>query len=343
MTKQKNRNTISAWLFGCAGLVFIMVIVGAITRLTESGLSMVEWRPLIGILPPLNETEWRRVFDLYRETPEFQKKNFWMNIGDFKTIFFWEWFHRLFGRLIGIAYGLPLLFFWIKGMIPAGFKKPLIGLLVLGGLQGAMGWYMVKSGLVDMPAVSHYRLAAHLGLAFIIFAYLVSVGMSVKGYEKKPNAALFKHALVTLLFVSITIVWGAYTAGMDAGLIYNDTFPKMGGAWLPDDFWQYEGVLKNTLENPVGIQWAHRWLAMITVGVVVSLWAHAIIKKHNIMAVHALVGIALLQMILGIITLLTNVWLPIAVMHQAGALTLLGTLIICLEILSPQIGHAKTA
>ena len=201
---------IAVWLFGVAGLVFAMMIIGAITRLTESGLSMVEWRPLIGTLPPMSEAEWTRVFNLYKETPEFQHKNFWMSEQDFRTIFFWEWFHRLWGRLIGLAYAVPFFIFLAKGWIPKGFKLPLTGLLILGSMQGVMGWYMVQSGLIDMPAVSHYRLAAHLSLAFLIFCLLIWAGLSVKRHNRWPSMPLYYHGLLTLLVLSVTIVWGAF-------------------------------------------------------------------------------------------------------------------------------------
>jgi len=178
---------ISNWLFFTAFMVFCMAVIGAVTRLTESGLSMVEWRPLIGTLPPLSEAEWMRVFELYRETPEYKAKNAGMTLDEFKNIFFWEWFHRLWGRLIGVVYALPLFYFWVKKQIPQRYGwKLLIGLL-LGGSQAVMGWYMVESGLVDRPAVSHFRLAAHLSLAALIFGYLL---------------------------IAITILWGAFVAGL---------------------------------------------------------------------------------------------------------------------------------
>ena len=324
-----NPKAIALWLYSCAFMVFAMMVIGAITRLTESGLSMVEWRPLIGALPPLSTEEWQRVFDLYRETPEYQKKNSWMGIEDFKTIFFWEWFHRFWGRLIGIVFALPLAFFWIRKMIPAGYHLKLLGLLILGGLQGLMGWYMVQSGLIDQPAVSHYRLAAHLSLAFVILALLLLTAFSLHVKTMHPNRALHTHSAIALLFLSITIIWGAFTAGLDAGLVYNESFPKMGGAWMPPDFWKYDTIWINILENHSAVQFAHRWLATASVLVVLSLWIHGLLRNAAFPALHILAIFSLLQMGLGIATLLSGINIHLAATHQAGAAILFATLILC--------------
>ena len=334
----ENKRLIAGWLFICCGLVFVMVTVGAITRLTESGLSMVEWRPLMGALPPLSEQEWARVFELYKQSPEYRKENFWMTIGDFKTIFFWEWFHRLLGRLIGLVYALPLLYFWLRGMIPSGYKAKLSGLLVLGGLQGLMGWYMVKSGLVEQPDVSHYRLAAHLGLAFLIFALLLWLGLGLTDKERKPDVALYVHGWGVLGVLIITIFWGAYTAGLDAGLIYNESFPKMGGEWIPGGLLSpqpHQPVWINFFETHIGVQFMHRWLAMLSLVAVISLWLNGLLKRHAFPALHMLALMALIQVGLGITTLLSQVWLPVATLHQAGALMLLTILIIVLYRVKP--------
>ncbi len=324
------------WLIATAGLVFLMVIVGAITRLTESGLSMVEWRPLIGALPPMTDTEWERVFSLYQETPEFQKKNFWMEIDQFKNIFFWEWFHRLLGRLIGLAYGVPLLFFWLRGIIPQGYKLPLFLMLLLGGAQGLMGWFMVESGLVDVPSVSHYRLAAHLSLAFLIFCLLIWLAMSIKNVTRKPNKALLAHSWVVLGSLVITIFWGAYTAGLDAGMVYNDSYPLMGGQFVPPDMWHYTPAWLNFFEHPSGVQFTHRWLAFITMFMVLSLLAHAQMKHHYMPVIYALGFMVFVQFGLGIITLLSGVNIILATMHQAGALILLMLLVMTIYQLKPR-------
>lgn len=325
-----NPKALAFWLFACAFMVFAMMVIGAITRLSESGLSMVEWRPLIGALPPLNEEEWNRVFDLYKQSPEFQKKNSWMLLGDFKTIFFWEWFHRLWGRLIGLAFALPLIFFWVRKMIPHGYHIKLLGLLLLGGAQGFMGWYMVKSGLIDRPAVSHFRLAAHLSLAFIIFSALMWLGLSLTIKTRRfASRALNIHAIITLAFIALTIIWGAFTAGLDAGLVYNETFPKMGGAWVPPDFWKYDTLQNNILNNHSAVQFTHRWLAITSVAITLSLWLHAAIKQNTFPALHAAATMALIQMGLGIATLLSGVRIDAAATHQAGAVILLSLVLMC--------------
>lgn len=317
-----------------------MIIVGAITRLSESGLSMVEWRPLIGTLPPMNDAEWHRVFDLYKESPEFQKKNFWMSLADFQHIFFWEWFHRLLGRLIGMIYLLPLLFFYLKGWIPKGYKKPLLGLFLLGGAQGFMGWYMVTSGLVNEPAVSHYRLAAHLSLALLLLQSMLWLGLSLRKQAMQivspPDSALYYHGLVSLCMLILTIFWGAYTAGLDAGLVYNDTFPKMGATWIPEEVWFYKPVWQNFFENHAGVQFAHRWLAIIITVVITSLALHAGHKKRTERSFLLLAIVVFIQLSLGIMTLFSHVDLHIAATHQAGAVILLSTLIFCLHATRPK-------
>lgn len=317
---------VSLWLFLMAGLVFLMIIVGAITRLTESGLSIVEWRPLIDAVPPLTEEAWQSEFDLYKQTPEFQKKNFWMGVEDFKNIYFWEWFHRLLGRLIGLAYGLPFFFFLWRGMIPPGYRLKLFGLMLLGGFQGALGWYMVKSGLVDEPAVSHYRLAAHLGTAFLILSLLIWFGLRLRGAAQSPDETLYKTLWGVMGLLILTIFWGAYTAGLDAGLIYNE-FPLMGGRFLPPDMWQYSPAWINFFENHAGVQFTHRWLAVLSVLAILGFAAWAMRRGQTSFIFPALAIMALLQMSIGIATLLTVVWLPLAVLHQAGAAVLLSLMV----------------
>ncbi|MGB4107874.1 MAG: COX15/CtaA family protein [Alphaproteobacteria bacterium] len=321
--------SIANWLFACCALVFAMVIVGAVTRLTESGLSIAEWKPLLGTIPPLNDAEWARVFELYQQTPEFQKKNFWMEMDEFKRIFFWEWLHRFLGRIIGIVYALPLVYFWLREKIPEGCKLKLLVPFILGGLQGAMGWYMVQSGLVDIPAVSHYRLAAHLSLAFLILCVMFWLALSLKGATRAPNKPLFMHGCVALAFLIVTITWGAFTAGLDGGLIYNETFPKMGGEWIPPEAQQ------SILASPAGVQFLHRWLAILTLPLVLSFWAHGAVKRGGFPVLQALGFMILLQAGLGIATLLSGVNLMLAVLHQAGALTVLILTVVALHRLAP--------
>lgn len=331
----QHRKILSNWLFASAAFVVVMIVVGAITRLTESGLSMVEWRPLIGALPPLSEQEWERVFAAYQESPEFQKKNSWMEMADFKRIFFWEWFHRLWGRLIGLVYGVPFLVFMIRGMVPRGYRLKLFGMLILGGLQGYMGWYMVQSGLVDQPAVSHYRLAAHLSLAFLIVSLLLWLGLSIRGVERKPNAGLYAHGWIALGALIMTIFWGAYVAGLDAGLIYN-TYPLMNGHFIAPEIWQYSPFWVNFYEQVGGVQFTHRWLAAVTVVIVLSYVVRAWIGGFRTPVVAGLGAMVLLQFALGIVTLLSMVALPVAVMHQLGAVVLLLLLVSNLYLTRPQ-------
>lgn len=327
---------IITWLFVSAAAVFAMIIIGAITRLTESGLSITEWKPLIGAIPPLNDAQWQETFDLYKQTPEFIKKNYWMDLGDFQKIFFWEWLHRLWGRTIGLIYALPLVFFWLRGMIPQGYKIKFLAVFLLGGAQGFMGWYMVKSGLVDMPAVSHFRLAAHLSLALLIMQCLMLLAYSLMPIKHRPSAPLFIHGLIALIILCITICWGAFTAGLDAGLLYNDSFPKMGGQWVPPDFWAKDTLWANLLENHSAVQFAHRWLAITSVLAMGSFWAHGMLRKISFPALHTAMAVVILQFGLGIATLMTNVHLHVAATHQAGAVALLTILCLVLYQTAPR-------
>ena len=314
MTMHPHKSLIN-WLYLSAFMVFAMAVIGAITRLTESGLSMVEWRPLIGTLPPLSEAEWTRVFTLYQESPEYQKINIGMSLNEFKTIFFWEWFHRVWGRLIGVVYALPLIYFWVKNKIPKGYKPKLLIGLLLGGSQGLMGWYMVQSGLIDRPSVSHFRLAAHLSLAAIIFCYLLWLAFSLKNNPaEKTSFCLKRHGWIAFSLTFITLIWGAYVAGLNAGLLYN-TWPMMGGHWIPTELTSISSILF----DPAAVQFFHRWIAIVT-GLAVLTFA---IRIQSI----SLAGMVLLQIGLGISTLISQVWTPLAALHQAGAFILLALLI----------------
>lgn len=331
----KHGKAISNWLFFTAFFVFVMIVIGAITRLTESGLSMVEWRPLIGALPPIGHEEWQHVFGLYKQSPEFQKKNFWMELDDFQRIFFWEWFHRLWGRLIGLVYGLPFFYFLFRGQIPTGYKTPLIILLLLGAFQGALGWYMVKSGLVDQPAVSHYRLASHLSVAMLILALLCWFAMRIRCVRRTPHAALYVHGWIALGFLVLAVFWGAYVAGLDAGLLYNE-YPMMGDGFMPEEIWFYEPFWVNFFENAAAVQFVHRWVAVLAALVILSFVGHALYQKQHSICFPILGILVMLQVGLGIVTLLTHVYLPVAVMHQANAALVLIALVCCLYRVSPK-------
>ena len=306
------------WLFSLCLLVFVMVVIGGVTRLTNSGLSMVEWKPLLGAIPPLSEADWQNVYAKYQQFPEYKIINNQMSLSEFKFIFYWEYFHRLTGRLLGLVFLLPFVFFLIRRAFDKqlGFKI-FVG-FILGGLQGLMGWYMVKSGLVDRPDVSHYRLAAHLTLAFVIFAYLYWLYLDIKNDFKSQKHPLFKLGWVWTGLVLLQIVYGAFVAGKNAGIGYN-TFPKMGQEWLPAQAFMMSPTWINFFENNIGLQFTHRWLAaLLVLGFV--LLSIIIKSKGRIHKAKLFLGGALsLQFLLGVATLLAMVPLHLAALHQAGA------------------------
>lgn len=325
---------IAIWLLVNVVLIFMMAVIGAITRLTESGLSMVEWRVVMDILPPLNHEAWQHEFSLYQQTPEYLKLNHGMSLDDFKSIYFWEWLHRLWGRLLGITYAVPFVYFLIRRQIPRWLLPRLVLFLILGGLQGFIGWYMVKSGLIDEPHVSHYRLALHLGMAFVLFGLLWHQALQLL-YPKviAPTPLLPRslklHSVVALVLASITIIWGVFVAGLDAGLIYNE-FPLMGGSVMPSEAWHLTPAWVNLFDNHAMVQFTHRALAIVTFVTVFAfgLRCRAIAYTPRIrkLGVWMMAGISL-QLLLGIVTLLTHVSLHAAATHQAGALVVLALLI----------------
>src|SRR5260221_4938300 len=240
-----NRRAVAAWLIACAAMIFLMVVLGGVTRLTESGLSITEWQPITGILPPLSEAAWQAEFAKYRDIPQFQLVHAWMSLDDFKAIFFWEWLHRLWGRLIGVAFAVPFLWFVLRRRVPPGLAPRLAFILVLGGMQGVLGWVMVKSGLVDRVEVSQYRLVAHLGLALIIYAALLWTAMDLLRPEllrpgagaAPPTGPLHAAAGAVAALVFVTMLAGGFVAGLNAGLTYN-TFPLMDGRLVPEGYLQ---------------------------------------------------------------------------------------------------------
>ncbi|MBM3546797.1 MAG: heme A synthase [Alphaproteobacteria bacterium] len=320
-----------AWLFLTAAMVFAMAIIGAITRLTESGLSMVEWRPLIGALPPLSEADWQKLFAEYQSTPEFQKLNSWMGLDDFKTIFWWEYIHRLWGRLIGLVFALPLAWFWWKGRLAPWLKPWLLLALVLGGLQGVVGWWMVASGLVDAPHVSHYRLATHLGLAVLVYGLLLALIERLDPAPRLQASLGFRRmSAVLAAFAFVVILSGALVAGLDAGLVY-DTFPLMGDQWIPDEV-RLAGDAGTFFATPAAVQFLHRWLAKLLALGILVFWVRA--RRESLspaqrIPVELLAAMAAVQVSLGILTLLIHVPVGLAAAHQAGALVLFGLLIWC--------------
>jgi cytochrome c oxidase assembly protein subunit 15 len=316
------------WLVLCCAMVVAMVLLGGVTRLTESGLSIVSWRPFTGIFPPWNDAEWQTLFAAYKNSPEFTKVNFWMTVDDFKSIFWLEFLHRLWGRLIGLVFLLPFLWFAARRMLDRGMILQMAGLFCLGGLQGLMGWYMVKSGLVDRPDVSQYRLAAHLGLAFIIYGWLLWLAFRCLSGARGDgqDSAMRRHTLFLLFWVSVTILWGAVVAGIDAGLAYN-TFPLMDGRLVPADMLMLEPAWTNFFENTATVQFTHRVLGTGLVVIAVTLWWRSRIRPISNAAARAigwLAIIAALQMALGVSTLLSEVAMPIALLHQAVALVVIG-------------------
>lgn len=307
---------IERWLYVCCGLVFAMVLLGGITRLTESGLSIVHWKPITGWLPPLSDVEWAAMFGAYRDSPEFRKLNFWMGIDDFKTIFWLEYLHRLLGRIIGVVYLLPFLWFVIRYRLSGSLTLKLVVLFILGGLQGALGWYMVKSGLVDQPSVSQYRLAAHLGLAVIIYGAMLYVAVGLR--QSTPSVAIRGIAALTgLIFVTMT--WGAFVSGLDGGAVFN-TFPLMDGRLIPPAAMSMSPWWLNPFENIGTVQFIHRVLAIATlVGAIWLWWTH---RQTGSRAVNLIAVFAVFQFCLGIATILSGAAIYIAWAHQAGAMLL---------------------
>lgn len=300
-----------------------MIVVGGITRLTQSGLSMVEWEPIMGIIPPLGEAAWMDVFDKYRTSPEYLKINAGMSLQAFKSIFYWEYGHRVLGRVIGMIYFLPLVFFLARGMVPKSWYPKLFGLFLLGGLQGLMGWYMVKSGLVDIPHVSQYRLTAHLGLAVIIFMSMLWFAMDfLRGQAplKQASNAYLRSSLFVVIVIFIMMLSGGFVAGTKAGFIMN-TFPTMNGEWVPTSWLSMTPVWRNLFENAITIQFIHRCIAVLVVLAVLTsfyLASKQRFKTHSAWVV----SVMFLQVVLGISALVMQVPVMLGAAHQAGAVAL---------------------
>ena len=318
---------LSRWLFVIAGLVFCMVVVGGITRLTESGLSITEWKPISGAIPPLTNADWERVFQLYQQTPEYREINgpAGMTLAGFKFIFFWEWLHRLLGRVIGLAVLLPLAWFAWKRAIPKGYGSRLVAIFLLGGAQGALGWIMVQSGLVNRTDVSHLRLSAHLILALFLFAVLIWTALDFRrlAVANELQAKLTMPAVWTLVTVFIQLTLGAWVAGLNAGQVASD-WPTMQGKLYPDGVDWSQGVLHALAYDPFLIHFMHRWWAWVVVAALV-IFARLVkpLDRKASIAIHSAFGT---QIILGIATVMTGVNIVLAVLHQAaGALVLTAT------------------
>jgi cytochrome c oxidase assembly protein subunit 15 len=319
--REARPRALSIWLFAVALLVFAMVVIGGITRLTESGLSITEWRPISGAIPPLSDADWERAFELYQRTPEYRQVNgpAGMDLAAFKLIFFWEWLHRLMGRIVGLAFALPLAWFALKRAIPRGYGWKLAGLLLLGAAQGALGWYMVMSGLADRTDVSHLRLSAHLLLAFAIMGALIWVALdlrklAVTGADRPARLTPLSGAVLAIL--AVQMLYGAWVAGLDAGQVAN-SWPLMNDRFLPDGIDWSLGAAHALTHDPFLVHFIHRWWAWVAAAALV-VFARRIrpLDRRASITVHSAFG---MQILLGIATVETGVALGLAVLHQAVA------------------------
>ena len=321
------------WLLTLWALVAAMLVVGGITRLTGSGLSMVDWRPLMGALPPMTHGEWLDVFARYQASPQYEQVNSWMTLQDFQRIFAWEYVHRLLGRGLGLVFALPFLGFLVTGKLAGAWGRVGIAFL-LGAGQGLMGWYMVRSGLVDIPEVSHFRLAAHLGLAFLAGSWLLWTALSLAMPEPSHgDPRLFRFGWLGLGLVAIQVVWGAFMAGKRAGLV-SDTWPRMHGRWVPEAVAQATDLLPALASDPAGIHFAHRTFAWVVVAVGVA-WGVALVRRGGAPRRPGAVVLVVLgaQFVLGVATVVLHVPIGVAVIHQLGGYLLVSAWLIALHAL----------
>jgi heme a synthase len=329
---EHRRSHLRAWFWAVAGMTLGVLVVGGITRLTQSGLSIVDWDPFVGVIPPLTEADWQQVFDRYRQYPEYRQLRQGMTIHEFKVIFFWEYFHRLLARGIGVVFLVPFVYFWLRRY----FNRPLLlrslALFGLGAAQGLMGWLMVASGLVDRPSVSHYRLAAHLSLAFVIFGFAVwlaremSVGAD-RSRTSNETGRLMRRGLAAVGIVfALQVVWGAFVAGLKAGR-YHNTFPLMEGRLVPPSLFWLEPPIANFFQNAVGVQWMHRVLGTV-LALVVIVFSTQVLRSdadvHSRRLNAGFLALILVQYLLGVLTLVYFVPVSLAVIHQATAMVIFG-------------------
>ncbi len=334
MENQQNKSVVIWLLTGCL-LIFLMVIIGGITRLTHSGLSMVDWNPIMGFIPPLNEADWNVAFEKYKLYPEYQLVNSHFTLEEFKSIFFWEYLHRVIGRVIGLVFIIPFIYFLIRKRLSRKVIFQSLILLAMGGLQGFIGWWMVKSGLVKDPDVSHYRLATHLITAFLTFAYTFWVALGLI-YEDKKTLD-FKALRVILYFIFgtmvIQIIYGAFVAGLNAGFVMN-TFPKMGDQWINDSVTALTPFWTNFVEGIGGVQFVHRYLAYVVVSLI--LYFAIACRKYELsirqkIATKTMLYAVGVQFLLGVFTLLYAVPVWLGVVHQVGAFLLLASVVYALH------------
>lgn len=340
------QRAVELWLWFIAALVFAMIVVGGATRLTDSGLSITEWKPILGAIPPLNEADWLSVFEKYKQIPEYHIVNKGMSLDEFKFIFWWEWSHRFLGRLIGLAFALPLLVFWVTGRLRAGLPVKLLSILALGGLQGAIGWYMVSSGLSERVDVSQYRLALHLSVAMAILAIVVWFALDERrarlgGLPATAHQKVYTFAHILLALLAFQIVLGAFVAGLRAGLIYN-TWPLMNGQFWPSDYWISEHGILSLFDSHAAVQFNHRIVAYIVLaaalhhlGTLMRGRASGIVKSSGIALAVAIIA----QAVIGILTLVMHVPLGLGLLHQGGAAIVLGIAIWHLF----EVRHAQSA
>lgn len=330
-TTESGDGGVEAWLWLTAALVFAMVVVGGATRLTDSGLSITEWKPILGAIPPLSEADWLVAFEKYKQIPEYHLVNKGMGLEDFKFIFWWEWGHRFLGRIIGLVFALPLAFFWLRGRLRAGSGARLAGVLALGGLQGAIGWYMVSSGLSERVDVSQYRLALHFTVALAIFAGLVWLALDERRARFGGSPALvtgfvrgFAPVLLALVFAQVVL--GAFVAGLKAGLVYN-TWPSMNGMFVPSDYWIEGRALMSLFESHAAVQFNHRLVAYVLFAAALTQ-ALALVRGGGTGAVKKsgmlFAAAVLLQALIGIATVVHHVPLWLGLLHQGGAVAVLG-------------------
>jgi heme a synthase len=326
--QEQDKKWITFWLIATCFLIWIMIMLGGATRLTHAGLSIVEWKPITGIIPPFNDTQWQEEFGKYQQFPEYQQVNQGMSLIEFKFIFWMEYTHRLLGRLIGLVFFVPLLWFWRRGVLTPYLKKASVLAALLGVGQGVMGWYMVKSGLVKNPAVSHYRLTAHLLLAMAIYAVLFWSILKVNYGPGNGRSSLAGIAHGCCIMVVLTIAYGGFVAGLKAGLIYN-TYPLMGGQWIPSEWNFLEPIHLNFFENAATVQWMHRTFAVATLGVLLYGAYKAYLQQFWSFKVAAVaMGAAIFfQVVLGIMTLLAQVPVSLGTLHQGTAVGVLSSVL----------------
>jgi heme a synthase len=348
-TAPKHARALRIWLGALALLIVAMILVGGATRLTDSGLSITEWQPIMGAVPPLSDADWDKAFAAYRKIPEYTELKRGMSLDQFKTIYWWEWAHRFLGRLIGVAFFIPFVVFWAVGYIPRAYLPKLVGLFLLGALQGAVGWYMVKSGLVDRTDVSQYRLAAHFGTALLILGYTLwlLLGLGREQHVASRSRAPSWIAGAVLALIVLQLLAGALVAGLDAGFGFN-TWPLINGAFVPDGLGEASPWYLNLFENPLTVQFDHRMLGYAVVIATLSQLAWLTLRRapsELLGSALTLAAFAALQATLGVWTLLLAVPIPLGLAHQAGAIAVFAAALyhFCLTTRAPALATAHAA